>query len=148
MREPGLLRSDAGHAEPGTLFIGECDHGDRDDGCDAAGPDEIDRVERRHHAQRPVERTAVGYRVEVRSGDEGTLGVAAPTGGHPPGPHVAVAVLLDSQAATLRFGGEPFAQREIGCRPCESAIAAGGGFAADVEDRLPQRIKVGIEVHY
>ena len=108
----------------------------------------IDRMERRHHAEGPVERTAVGYRVEVRSGDECTLGVSAPTRGHPPGPRVAVAVLFDCHAATLRFGGEPFAQREIGGVPGESAIAAGGRFATDVEDRLPQGVEVGIEVHY
>ena len=42
----------------------------------------------------------------------------------------------------LRFAGEPLAQREIGGGPGESAIAAGGRFAADVEDRLPQGIEV------
>ena len=60
----------AGHAEPGPFLVDEVDHADRPVGLERPGAQGIDRRERADHAQRAVERAAVGHAVQVRAGDD------------------------------------------------------------------------------
>ena len=132
-QRPGRLGSDdpgqqpaaqAGDAEPGALLLAERGHRDRPDRDAAAGAQQVDGGEPGHHAERAVERAAVGHRVQVAAGHDragarwrwpaGAAGRAG--GGIPPGPQVAVAVGRDRQVA---LGG-----RGRGTRPRQARSAS------------------------
>ena len=63
-------RAEAGQPEAGALLLDEHRHPDRPRRPEAALPQQVDRRQRRDHAERPVVRPAVEHRVEVRPGQD------------------------------------------------------------------------------
>ena len=140
-RTGGQLGADARDAEPRPLLVGEGDHRDGNPRHHAALADDVDGREGGHHTQRPVERAAVGHRIQVRARHERVGRIAGPARRHPPRPQIAVAVLLDIHAALGGAAGEPLPQGQIGVRPCVAAVAPGRGVPADVQDRRPEGVE-------
>ena len=90
----------AGDAEPGALLVGEAGDADRPAGSAAARPSRSSAAKADDDAERPVERAAVGHRVEVAADDEAR---AAGVGIRRPRPQVAGPVGHDVQPAGRRL---------------------------------------------
>ena len=108
-----------GHAESAALLLDEAPDRERPGGLQAAQAQLVHGEQRRDDAQRTVEGTAAGHRVEVRPGDD-----RVGAGRAPPRPQIAVAVVLDGEAPALGLLDEPLPQlhlRVVECVPREPA---------------------------
>ena len=100
-------RAGAGDAEPGALLVDEVDHPDRPAGPNPRSRSAIDRGEGADHAQRAVERAAVGHAVQVRAGDH----ARARWSGSPHQAHwLPIRSSTRSSPRAARLAGEPLAQ--------------------------------------
>src|SRR5205807_1642249 len=97
-------------------------------------PQDVHGQEGRDHAERTVERAAVGHAVEVAARHDGPG-----LGRSPPGPLVAVAVLLVHQAAYGCLLTKPVPQRGISGGPGVAPVAAGGRVQPDRLKGGPER---------
>ena len=129
-------RAAAGNAEAGTFLVAEVDDPDRTGGPEPLVPQGIHGQQRRHHTERPVERAAVGHRVQVRAADD-TGRLVRVT---PPGPLVPGRVLDEVEPARGALVGEPVAQRAVLVRPGESPVSTGGR-PTDRRELRPQTVE-------
>ena len=111
----------AGHPEAGALFLGEDGDCHGPFGIKVPGLQLGHGGQRGRHPERSVVSPAVGDRIQVAAGDDGVL-----PGRAPPGPQVAVAVLLRGQAESVRLAGEPGAAFGVRRGPGVAAVAARG----------------------
>jgi len=96
--------------DEGALLVGEVDQLHVERGADSGVAQRAQHLVRGDHAERPVEATAVGHRVEVRAEQQRRgLGV----GGGQAGPHVARAVEAGLEAVGGERGAEPRAGLEV-----------------------------------
>ena len=137
--DPGAC---AGHAEPGSLLVGEVDHADRPGRHEVVAAQHIDGREGTDHAEWPVEGAAVGHRIQV-----GPDGDTRPAGRHrrvritPPRPLVPGAVRCQVQAATLAFTGEPFPHVAVLAGPGEPPVPTRRAVPPDRRDRRPHLVE-------
>ncbi len=125
----------AGQAEPGALLLAERDHRDRPRRGEPPGPEQVDRCEAGHHAERPVVGSPVRYRVEMAPCNDGRARGARHI---PPRPQIAVTVTVGAEAAFRRGLAEPVPAGRVRLGERVSPVPAGDRVLADGEQRVPQ----------
>jgi hypothetical protein len=120
-------RPEARDAEPRALLLGEDPNAQGAAGRHTALAQQVDRRQRRHDAQRPVEGAAVRHRVQVAAGGDraGRRSRAVP-----PGPQVAVPVTAGPKAPFQRMIFKPVTAGRVRFGPGEPPVPAGRLVAA------------------